>query len=85
VAQQDLADIQGVYKYLVSRAAVPAERMMIHVKRLLISNGEGVLGLSRTSRPDAAPPAPAGLTTSIVTVPAEILDSQAYLLRIEAT
>jgi hypothetical protein len=69
----------------VARAAVPADRMMIHVKRLLSPNGIGILGASRTSRPATMPPAPAGLMTSIVTIPVDILDSEAYLLRIEAT
>jgi 16S rRNA (guanine527-N7)-methyltransferase len=85
VFQQDLAEIAGTYRYLVARAAVPADRMMIHVKRLLSPNGIGILGASRTSRPATMPPAPAGLMTSIVTIPVDILDSEAYLLRIEAT
>ncbi|MEA2001655.1 MAG: RsmG family class I SAM-dependent methyltransferase [Actinomycetota bacterium] len=85
VSQQDLATIDQVYGYLVSRAAVPVEQMMIHVKRVLAPNGVGVLGLSRSNQPEAIPRGPAGLTTSIVTVPVEILDTAAYLLRIEAT
>ncbi len=85
VFQEDLADIDGTYRYLVGRAAVPADRMMIHVKRLLIPNGIGILGASRTSQPGTVPLAPVGLRTSIVTIPVDILDSEAYLLRIEAT
>ncbi len=85
VFHQDVVDIDKAYRYLVSRAAVPAEQMMIHVKRLLKPNGMGVLGLSRIGKPEFEPPAPAGLSASVVTIPVDILDSEAYLLRIEAT
>ncbi len=84
VDQGDVASVVERYDAIVSRAAIPIERMMIHVKRLLGSPGTALLGVSRTEDAQIAVGSTTGMTVSPLRIPAEILDSGATLLRIEA-
>lgn len=83
VVQQDIAGHSERYDAVVSRAAIPIDRMVIHVKRLLQPGGRSLLALSRTEQTGALPVEAEGAT--VVRVPRDILDSGANLLRIEST
>ena len=86
VEQQEVAKVAERYSRIVSRAAIPLESMMIHVKQLLEISGIAVIGVTRRAK--AAPPETpelSGLQVDVVRVPGNILDSGAYLLRIGAT
>jgi len=85
VVHRDLVAIDAEAEANISRAAIPIGGSMIHGKRLLEARGTAVLGLSRTEEPDVIAELPTGWSRQIVTVPAEILDTAVYLLRIEAT
>ncbi len=85
VEQADVIEIKTQYDSLVSRAAIPPQEMMIHVKRLLASRGVGLLGLSRARAVDISDIDGLGMQLSLVSIPPEVLDSGANLLRIEAT
>ncbi len=85
VRQQDIADVTDRFDAVVSRAAIPPELLMIHVKRILKPRRMGMIGLSRTGRTTIPAGGSHGLKLSTVSVPADILDSGASLLRIEAT
>ncbi len=85
IEQCDVADIKGPVEAIISRAALPVEELMIHVKRLLVPGGVAMVALSRSG--DVALPRnlPAGLTPAIESIPPGVLDTGASLLRIEAT
>ncbi len=85
VRQQDIADVTDRFDAVVSRAAIPPELLMIHVKRILKPGGLALLGLSRTGRDETSLPSLFDMHSSVVTIPSDILDSGASLLRIEAT
>ena len=85
VVQQDIVEVTERFGVIVSRAAIPPEMMMIHVKRILKPGGLAVLGLSHTAKPPQSLSAPVGLKPSVVSVPLDILDTGVNLLRIEAT
>ncbi len=85
VRQGDVGEIRDRFGSVVSRAAIPPQQLMIHVKRLLKPGGVAILGLTRSSRGAWDVPEDPEMTVSVVTPPLEILDSPAYLLRIVAT
>jgi len=85
VVELDIADLEKSFDSVVSRAAVPPEKMMFHVKRCLMPGGTAVLGLSHTGQTSDLPKNPAGFTSVVVAVPADVLDTGVNLLRIEAT
>jgi 16S rRNA (guanine527-N7)-methyltransferase len=86
VVEDDVSGVSERYERIVSRAAMSPKSMMIHVKRLLASGGVAVLGISRdTDKATDSLDIVAGLVTEVIKVPDEVLDSGAFLLRIEAT
>jgi 16S rRNA (guanine527-N7)-methyltransferase len=85
VRQQDIADVADRFDAVVSRAAIPPKLLMIHVKRILKPRGIALVGLSRTGNTGILPVDDGEMSLSMVSIPAEILDSGASLLRIEAT
>ena len=85
VEQQDVRNVGDKYRAIVSRAAIPPDRMMIHVKQLLEPGGIAVLGLSWGDSSPETPSSETNLAVSVMTVPADILDTDVKLLRIEAT
>ena len=84
VIHRDVTDVDNGYDYLVSRAALPPERLMIHVKRLLKPSGIAVIGLSRTDGDSPKLDLPPGWKLSATTIPTEILDTAVHILRIVA-
>ncbi len=82
VVQLDVGRLEGRFEAIVSRAAIPIDKMMIHVKRLLAPGGTCMLGLSRAQNPGSLPSEDPELSFSLVEIPGEILDSGATLLRI---
>lgn len=86
VRQQDIAAVDDQFDAIVSRAAIPTESLMIHVKRIVRpGGGVAVLGLSRAEHGSLPSIDEQGLEVEVVRIPPEILDSGASLLRIEAT
>ena len=85
IIHSDLGAVDRKWKSIVSRAAMPIEHLVIHVKRCLETGGSGIVGLTRT-RPGRfkTPAPPPGLSFEVVDVPDDILDTRVQLLRIEA-
>jgi 16S rRNA (guanine527-N7)-methyltransferase len=85
VVEADVDTIRTSYDVVVARASLPPERAFCRIGRLLSADGEAVVGVSRHASPDAAgleaAAARHGLHAELVTVPAEMLDSPAWLLR----
>ena len=85
VLEQDVEAVDQSYGNVVSRAALPVDRLVFHVKRLLASGGTAVVAYSRRETgafPGLDIP---GISVSVVNIPAEVLDTAVSLLRIEAT
>lgn len=85
VIHGDIAAVDKKYERIVSRASLPAARLVIHVKQLLRQGGSAIIGLSRTGADHEVVAMPPGLECSIVDVPQDILDTPAQLLRIVAS
>jgi 16S rRNA (guanine527-N7)-methyltransferase len=86
VANRDVDRVEDRYDRIVSRAAMPAAELMIHVKRLLEPGGIAHIGWSKTERPLPTPPEEwPGLRISVMQIPSQVLDTDTTLLRIEAT
>ncbi len=85
VEQRDIKDVSGPVEAIVSRAAMPIETLMIHVKRLLVPGGVAMIALSRTGKTEMPAEIPVGLSARVESVPSGVLDTGANLLRIEAT
>jgi 16S rRNA (guanine(527)-N(7))-methyltransferase RsmG len=86
VVQADVADLDEKYHRIVSRASLPPEQLMIHVKQLLRRpDGVATIGLSHgaTTPPEAKEDE--DFRTHILRIPGEVLDTTPSLLRIEAT
>ena len=84
VIHRDVVDVDKKFDYVVSRASLPPQQLMIHVKRLLEPAGVAIIGLSRAGQDAPRLDLPPHWTQSTVTVPGEILDTDAHLLRIVA-
>ncbi len=84
VIHRNLHSIEGRYPFVVSRAAVPAEELMIHVKHWLEPGGVANISVSRAGDSPWTTPLPAGLKVETISVPDKILDTKVQLLRIEA-
>lgn len=85
VTHSEIKQFSGRFESIVSRAAIPPDQILFHVKRLLAPGGVAILGLSRAGRGDFDTIKDDELTVSVVASPPEILDSTAHLLRIEST
>jgi len=85
VRQQDIQDVTSTFGAVVSRAAMPVGKILIHVKRILRPGGVALLGLSRQGTEPDPLDLPAGLRATVVYISSEVLDRGANLLRIEAT
>lgn len=85
VDHREVGQIDGRFGAIVSRAAIPPAKMMIHVKQLLSAGGVAILGLSRKA--DATNPLPEapGINSDVLRIPSEVLDTDVNLLRIAAT
>jgi 16S rRNA (guanine527-N7)-methyltransferase len=85
VREGDVDTVDPGYGLVVARAALPPEQALLRISRLLAPDGEAVIGLSRRFRPDGirlvADAARHGLAAEMLTVPADVLDSPAWLLR----
>lgn len=85
VVHNDIGYVDKRYDGIVSRAAIPHQQILIHVKRLLRDTGAALIGHSWSSDEEPEMPlTPEGLLATYVTVPADILDSAVRLLRISA-
>ncbi|MDJ0496575.1 MAG: class I SAM-dependent methyltransferase [Acidimicrobiia bacterium] len=84
VIHRSLDSLEGRYPFVVSRAAIPAKELMIHVKHLLEPGGVANISVSRAGDSPWTAGLPAGLRAETVSVPDKILDTKVQLLRIEA-
>ena len=82
VIHRDLSAVDKEFDSVVSRAALPPEQLMIHVKRLLAADGMAILGLTRLNKTQDSLTVPRELRASVVSVPTDILDTTVKLLRI---
>ncbi len=85
IHQGDVKDVGERFGAIVSRAAIPREEILIHVKQLLEPGGVATIGITRAGTSPETPQQRSDLTQTIVSIPPEVLDSGANLLRIEAT
>ena len=85
VSHLDITGVSKEFRSAVSRAAIPPEKMMIHVKRLLEPGGIAILGLSPSGVTRNPLPELPGISSKVVSVPSNILDTGVNHLRIEAT
>ena len=85
VRQQDIGGVTDRFDAVVSRVAIPPELLVIHVKRILNPQGTALVGLSRTGSIGILPADDHEMSLSLVSIPREVLDSGASLLRIEPT
>ena len=81
VRQQDIGGVTDRFDAVVSRA----ELLVIHVNRILNPQGTALVGLSRTGSIGILPADDHEMSLSLVSIPREVLDSGASLLRIEPT
>ncbi len=85
VLEADVDGIDDTFEVVVARASLRPEQTFPRIRRLLAPSGEAVVGLSRQSPPDVAvlvaAAASHGLQAEMVTIPADVLDSPAWLLR----
>lgn len=85
VLEGDVAGVDRTYPALTFRASLSPEAAMRAVPRLLDPGGVAVLGLSRAQAPDQGPlrrvASEVGLDIATKPIPADILDSPAWLLR----
>lgn len=77
VEEVDLRTLTGTAPVVVSRAAMPPDRLLPHLRRLTAPGGVAIVGGSHGSRPEVA-----GFDT--IEIPAEILDHSAWLLKMAA-
>jgi 16S rRNA (guanine527-N7)-methyltransferase len=83
VIHSELGQLGSRFPFVVSRAAIPADVLMIHVKHLLDAGGTANISVSRSGKPTQVARVPAGLTATTIPVPYKILDTKVQLLRIE--
>ena len=85
VVHKDLVELNRTYPFVVSRAAMPAAELMIHVKHRLEPGGIANISASRAGSSSTTTAAiPPGLRVVAISVPDKILDTKVQLLRIEA-
>ncbi len=85
VVHSNVEAVDKTWGSLVSRAAIPPDKLLFHVKRLLVPGGTGAVGLTRSSRNVSQPSKiPPGLTASVIEIPADVLDTSIQILRIVA-
>jgi 16S rRNA (guanine527-N7)-methyltransferase len=85
VAHQDVSQIDEKFGSIVSRAAIPPTKLVIHVKHLLSADGIAVLGLSRSADTTNPLRDTTGIDSQVLRIPSEVLDTDVNLLRIAAT
>ncbi len=84
VIHSDVAQLERTYPFVVSRAAMPADQLLIHVKHLLEQGGIANISVSRTGDWKSGVCPPTGIGLSRISVPHRVLDTGVQLLRIEA-
>jgi 16S rRNA (guanine527-N7)-methyltransferase len=85
VEQGDVAREARAWPVVVFRASLPPDRALAVAAPLLEAGGRAVVALSRTSEPASVPPAPPGTEIDLICTGAGVLDSPAWLLRMQKT
>jgi 16S rRNA (guanine527-N7)-methyltransferase len=82
IEKQDISTLGTVPGSIVSRAALPIERSVPQVGRLLAPGSAAIVGLSHGSRVRRLPEFPSETPVEVIEVPARVLDTAVHLLRI---
>lgn len=86
VIQGDVVAVDRRYHRIVSRASLPPDQLLLHVKHLLRKpDGIAIIGLSHNESALREAQDETGFRTRVVRIPGEVLDTTPSLLRIEAT
>jgi len=85
VVQRDVRHLHGRWEAVVARAVFDPAGTLDVVAPVLSDEGVAIIGLSRASHPQDLPPAPVGTVVDLLAVPAGVLDTPAWLLRMTAT
>jgi len=83
VRTRDAADIEGVFDVTTFRASLRIEEAASAYLRLATPGGCGIFAWSRLKHPKSPPPPPADTIFSLVSEGAGVLDSPAWLLRMQ--
>jgi 16S rRNA (guanine527-N7)-methyltransferase len=83
IRTMDATEIEGVFDITTFRAALRIEDAALAYQRLATPGGSGIFAWSRLKHPKSPPPPPAGTIFSLVSEGAGVLDSPAWLLRIQ--
>jgi 16S rRNA (guanine527-N7)-methyltransferase len=85
VVQEDVEHVAGAWSVVVFRASLPPDRALVAAKPLLDRGGCAVVGLSRRTEPPALPNTAPGTRVELVRTDPGVLDSPAWILRMEQT
>lgn len=82
VIEQDLTTIDLEVDSIVSRAALPPAAIVRAVTPLAVAGVPAIIGYSHEDSPPPPPPGNQSIRVELVSVPTEVLDTAAHLLRI---
>jgi len=85
VAHRDVVQISGQWSVVLFRASLPPDDALATAHPLLEPGGCAIVALSRREAPPSLPVAPPGTTLTVVRTDPGVLDSPAWLLRMERT
>jgi len=83
VSTSDAAEVDETFDIVTFRASLSIAQSTDVFHRLAGSGGEGLLALSRSQAPISPPESPEGTIFTIMSVGLEVLDSPAWILRME--
>ncbi|MEN8112834.1 MAG: RsmG family class I SAM-dependent methyltransferase [Actinomycetota bacterium] len=85
VKNGDEQSVAGGWDAIVFRASLEPDEALRTAAPLLAPGAVAVVGLSRTSRPERLPSPPEETAVDLIEIPAGVLDSPAWLLRMTRT
>ena len=85
VAHRDVAQLSGQWPVVLFRASLPPDAALAVARPLLEHGGCAIVALSRREAPTSLPVAPPGTSLTVVRTDPGVLDSPAWLLRMERT
>lgn len=85
VVQQEVQELTGTWSVVLFRASLPPDAALVVAEPLLEPGGCAVVGLSRGESLPATPSARRGTSIQLLRTDPGVLDSPAWLLRMERT
>lgn len=85
VAHRDVSQLSGQWPVVLFRASLPPDVALAVARPLLEPGGCAIVALSRREAPTSLPVAPPGTSLTVVRTDPGVLDSTAWLLRMEQT